>query len=320
MAINWKIGDRIQNRWEIHKILRGGMGIVYVVYEHKDRAAYAAKTFQDEVFVRNPATAERFIHEALTWVNLDVHQNITHARFIETIQGKPYLFLEYVSGGDLSGWIGTRRLTEDFPQVLRFALQFCDGMIHSLSKGITAHRDIKPQNCLITEDNTLKVTDFGLAKMFDDVGADEQITDVSKLNISLTRTGMAAGTLTHMAPEQFDDAKRVDVRADIYSFGVMLYQMIEGRLPFVGRSGGDFARLHKTCEPPRLSGLLPELNAVVQRCLAKSPGDRFPDFVAVREKLTGIYERLTGKPAPQPVVGKELDAIEWTNKGGAFTT
>jgi Serine/threonine protein kinase len=100
MAANWQIGDCIRNRWEIHKILRGGMGIVYIVYDHEDHEAYAAKTFQDEVFARNPATAKRFTQEANTWVNLDIHQNVTRAQFVQTIQGKPLIFLEYVSGGD----------------------------------------------------------------------------------------------------------------------------------------------------------------------------------------------------------------------------
>ena len=318
MPTNWQIGDHIQNRWEIHNILRGGMGIVYIVYDHEHRDAYAAKTFQDEILARSPSTAQRFKQEALTWVNLDVHQNIARAHFVQIIEGKPYLFLEYVSGGDLDDWIGTPRLTEDLPQALRFAIQFCDGMTHALAKGITAHRDIKPQNCLVTVDNTLKVTDFGLAKTFDDAGADEHITDVSRLNISQTRTGMAAGTPTHMAPEQFDDAKRVDVRADVYSFGVMLYQMIEGRLPFVGRNWAEFARLHKIEHAPMRNRYLPEINIVVQRCLAKSAGDRFSDFATVGATLVDIYEGLTSGRAPKPVVAKELSAIGWSNKGASL--
>ena len=242
---DWQIGDKIQNRWEIYKILRGGIGIVYIVYDHEWREPFAAKTFQDEVFAKNPQTADRFTQEALAWVNLDAHQNVTQARFVQTTEGKPFLFLEYVSGGNLSRWIGTPRLSEDLPQVIRFAIQICDGMTHALSKGIKAHGDIKPQNCLITEDGTLKVTDFGLAKVFDDASvadlaggktvgeekragglsgslsgrrqgseaSDKLTPNVPGLSIGLSRTGAAAGTCTHMAPEQFDEAKHVDVRA-----------------------------------------------------------------------------------------------------------
>ncbi len=108
MAAEWQIGERIEKRWEIYKILRGGMGIVYVVYDHEWREPFAVKTFQDEVFARNPGIADRFTLEARTWVNLDSHQNVVQARLVQQIRGRPFLFLEYVSGGDLSGWVGTR--------------------------------------------------------------------------------------------------------------------------------------------------------------------------------------------------------------------
>src|SRR6185295_6581764 len=276
------------------------MGIVYVVYDHEWREALAAKTFQDEIFARSPAIAHRFTQEALIWINLDVHQNIAHARFVHTIEGKPYLFLEYASGGDLSDWIGTPRLTEDLPQVLRFAIHFCDGMTHALSKGIKGHRDIKPQNCLITGDGTLKVTDFGLVKVFDDSNlADTETPGLGGLTLRLTRTGIAAGTPTHMAPEQFDDAKRVDVRADIYSFGVTLYQMLTGRLPFAGQTWQEFRQLHKSQQPPALSPQHSTLKTVIEACLAKDPAQRFTDFGAVRKELAERYEALTGETAPE---------------------
>src|SRR6266404_5721865 len=130
MGTNWQIGDKIENCWEIHKILKGGMGIVYVVHDVKSGARYAAKTFQDEVFAQSDVIAARFNQEALTWINLDTHQNITKAYFVNRFETpfarKPFLFLEYVTGGDLSRWIGTRQLTENLPQVLLFAIQFCD--------------------------------------------------------------------------------------------------------------------------------------------------------------------------------------------------
>jgi len=124
MATNWKFGDRIQNRWEIHHILGGrgksGMGIVYVVYDHEYHIVHAAKTFQDEVFASNPRIAERFIQESLNWINLDAHPNIAQALVVKQVGDKPFVFVEYFSEGDLSRWIGTPRLTENLPQVLRF--------------------------------------------------------------------------------------------------------------------------------------------------------------------------------------------------------
>jgi tetratricopeptide (TPR) repeat protein len=324
MATDWQIGERIEKRWEIYKILGGpgksGMGIVYVVYDHEWREPFAVKTFQDEVFARNPGVADRFTLEARTWVNLDSHQNVVQAKFVENIRGKPFLFLEYVSGGDLSGWVGTPRLTKDLPQVLRFAIQFCDGMHHALSKGIQTHRDIKPQNCLVTENNNLKVTDFGLAKVFDDTLPDAApaASSVAGLGIHISRTGQSAGTCTHMAPEQFADAKHVDVRADIYSFGVMLFQMVTGRLPFEGRTWEDYARLHSKAAPPPLESGQSALDTIVRKCLAKTAAERYAGFGTLREELAGIYESMTKQPAPKPASGMELDAFELINKGTAL--
>jgi len=322
VAREWLDGS--QKRWEIYKVLGGGMGRVYIVYDHEFREPFAAKTFQDELFKRNPMVAERFTQEALAWIRLDRHENIARARFVENIQGRPFLFLEYVSGGDLSNWIGTPRLSEDLPQVLRFAIQFCDGMSHALSKGIQAHRDIKPPNCLITEDHTLKVTDFGLAKMFDEArplggaGREAEAGNVPGLSIGATRTGTGAGTPPYMAPEQFDDAKHVDVRADVYSFGVMLYQMLAGRLPFQGRTWQEFERLHRTQPPPPLVTCHSSLVTVVHTCLAKDPAARYANFDVLRGRLAEIYESLAGEAAPRPRAGIDLDATDYSNKGASL--
>jgi len=324
MANQWLDGS--QKRWEICKVLEGGMGRVYIVYDHEFREPFAAKTFQDELFKRNPMVAERFSQEALAWTRLDRHENIAQARFVQNIQGKPFLFLEYVSGGNLSDWIGTPRLSEDLPQVLRFAIQFCDGMSHALSKGIQAHRDIKPANCLITEDQTLKVTDFGLAKVFDEArppggaGREVEAANAPGLSIGATRTGTGAGTPPYMAPEQFDDAKHVDVRADVYSFGVMFYEMLAGRLPFQGRTWQEFERQHKTQPPPPLVTCQSPLINVVHTCLAKDPAARYPNFDVLRARLAEIYGSVTGEAAPRPRAGIDLDAVDYSNKGVSLAT
>ena len=317
VGTDWREKDVVENRWEIHHILGGGMGVVYVMYDREWHEAFAAKTFQERVFARNPAIVGLFIKEAQTWINLDAHENVTRARFVHVIAGRPFLMLEYVSGGDLSGWIGTPRLTEDLPQVLRFAIQFSDGMIHAQAKGVAVHRDIKPQNCLVTENGTLKVTDFGLAKVFDAPGddGDPGSSDVYSLAIQGSRTGMHAGTATHMAPEQFVDAKHVDVRADIYSFGVMLFQMLTGRLPFEGQTWQELERQHRGEPAPRLGSNYSGMRGVVERCLSKEPEARFGNFGEVRERFEEIYTKLTGAPAPAPAVGPELSANDWNNKG-----
>jgi serine/threonine protein kinase/Tfp pilus assembly protein PilF len=337
MAHTYKAGSIIADQWEVHSVLEGGMGVVYVVYDHKLHEASALKTYRDEVFETAPETADRFRQEALTWITLDIHPNITQARLVTNIDNKPYVVMEFVSGGDLASRIAGGDLIEDPILVLRFALQFCDGMMHAVAKGVKAHRDIKPQNCLIADGGILKVTDFGLAKVLSPSGkpsvAAAAIKDSawsalsgthSFLNLSqspecwspgLTRTGVGAGTCTHMAPEQFKDAKRVDIRADVYSFGVMLFQMLTGYLPFQGRTWQDFKRLHETKVPPILSGPLADsLNPVIQRCLHKDPGKRFSDFSVLRDELADIFSLVAGRIAPKPVAGPKLQAFQLSAK------
>ena len=295
------------------------MGVVFIVYDREWREAFAAKTFQDEVFARNSNIKDRFEKEALAWVNLDLHENITEARILHVIGGKPFLFLEYVSGGDLGRWIGTPRLTDDLPQVLRFSIQFCDGMQHVASKGIKAHRDIKPQNCLITSSGVLKITDFGLAKVFDDAipwGVGD--SPARHLSVGLSQTGAAAGTWTHMSPEQFEDAKRVDVRADIYSFGVMLFQMVTGELPFIGRTFMEFAALHMRGTPPIHRISHHRGRSVIEKCLRKNSRDRYQDFDQLRRDLASLYEAQTRLRVPSPVAGDELTAFHLVNKGNSL--
>ncbi|MGH9762628.1 MAG: tetratricopeptide repeat protein, partial [Blastocatellia bacterium] len=319
MAIHWQIGDQIQNRWEINKILTGGMGVVYVVYDNEWHEVLAAKTFQEEAFLRRPEIADRFNRESRAWINLDAHENITMAKFVRIIHGKPFLFMEYVSGGDLCSWIGTHRLTKDLRQVLRFAIQFCDGMLHALAKGLVVHRDIKPQNCLVTENRTLKVTDFGLAKVLDDLDyLDTESRDHGHDLVQLSATGKGAGTCTHMAPEQFDDAKGVDVHADIYSFGIMLYQMVTGRLPFDAQDWLGFADRHKNAQVPPMDWH-EGLAEVVRRCLEKVPARRYSEFNDVRDRLADIYRQFTGEEPARPTEGLELSGIQLLNKAGSLT-
>jgi len=329
MISEWQVGDEIHDpevvpsRWRVYKVLRGGMGIVYIVFDHERHEPFALKTFRDEVFARRPDIVERFRREMLTWINLDAHENVTEAVRVLILKGKPYLFLEYINGGDLSQWIGTSRLTGDLSQVLRFAIHFCDGMSYVLSKGVSAHRDVKPQNCLVTRHGVLKVTDFGLAKVFE--GADipppfpEGAGRADELGIGLTRKSLVVGTPLYMAPEQFDDAKQVDMRADIYSFGVMLYEMLTGKPPFAGRTWKELERQHRLSRPPSPVTCDSELSQVVERCLAKEARERFASFGDIREQLLEVYKRLASESellAPQPTAP---DVTRWVNKGTSLS-
>jgi serine/threonine protein kinase len=385
------VGDWIGDRFEIFDIHEGGMSVVYVVHDHlgkSGRTVVALKTLKDEL-LGHRIRRSRFATECRLWVQLGQHANIVQAHAVEIIGGKPYVVIELVQGGDLIRWIGTPRL--DLAQALRFGVQFCLGMEHALRQGLSCHRDIKPGNLLITEDGVLKITDFGLARICEEMVAvrpelpdgsiplaetpaspqriiftdprDQEVRPIGLLGSEprlgarptvaarpsksqaapppaptspaparksrpvaralptpatvekptsehvsppettdprLTRSGSRLGTGAYMAPEQFRDPGSVDVRADIYAFGVVLFEMITGRLPFKGKSLDALDRQHSRAEPPsvvpsiphRQARLADEVDQIVQRCLKKDPADRFRTMSELRKSMLGLLSRM----------------------------
>jgi serine/threonine protein kinase len=123
-----------------------------------------------------------------------------------------------------------------------------------------------------------------------------------------------------MAPEQFKDVDRVDIRADVYSFGVLLHEMIAGSLPFDGNEWDELKEQHQNRAPAPLPvGVPGALAAIVNTCLAKDPAARFSNFASVRGELTAAYQELAGAPTPERPQGVALDAVEWSNKGASLS-
>lgn len=308
-----QIGDRLLERWEVRKVLRGGQGEVYILYDHQERISIAAKTPRDDA-VRKEVAFKRFLQEARTWILLDDHPNIVRAFFVETVGGRPFLFLEYVGGGTLADWIGTSRMSLE--NALSFAVQFCRGMEHAYTRGMKVHRDIKPQNCLMTVDGTLKISDFGLVRIMeqDEPGGPAQ---------ALTRVGAVLGTPMYLAPEQFLNSSGVDMRADVYSAGVMFYEMFAGRMPFKAdpKDAKRWFQLHLYNPVPALAGppaagteWAETLSRIIARCMSKIPDERYPNFAELREEFETIYGEVTGRPYPVFRTDEALSTSELCNK------
>ena len=324
-----QVGDRIQNRYEIRDIKYGGMGIVYICYDHKSGEPVAIKTFQDK-FLQDRATISRFKWEAEAWVRLEKHYNIVQAMYVDEIEGRPYIFLEYVVGdeqygADLSGWIWGGGLTRDgkadTPLILNFAIQFCHGMIHAEGKFLETrkpfvHRDIKPSNIMITKDRIVKITDFGLVKAFADSHYDMPSVisgTESRQRLGLSKSGSICGTPPYLSPEQCRGENDIDITSDIYSFGCVLYEMITRSPPFDAQNLEGYIRHHLNTIPesPKTDN---DLDYVVLRCLEKDPQKRYRDFVELEEDLFKIYWELTDDVI-QPPEAEALNAWELNNKG-----
>ncbi len=303
----WQKDDKIENRYEIHKIKRGGFGIVYLCYDNENKEPVAIKTFQAKYMYSRKARDD-FKGEALRWINLDKYKNIVKAYYVKNIENQPYIFLEYVAGGNLEDWLYAKML--DLPLALNFAVQFCNGMDYAYKKMGLIHRDIKPGNILLTMDKTIKITDFGLAKARE---ARTEEIEVPK-DVSYYQSSNV-GTLPYMAPEQLT-GKEIDTRADIYAFGIVLYQMVAGSYPYPSKS--SWMEMHLKEPPLPIKQEIPrELNIVISKCLEKEPSKRYQNFSELKAELSKIYFDLTGERIIEEPMEK-LEVWELANKGASL--
>ncbi|MBF0591630.1 MAG: tetratricopeptide repeat protein [Nitrospirae bacterium] len=190
-------------------------------------------------------------------------------------------------------------------QALTWSIQFCYAMEYAVSRGVTPHRDIKPDNIMITSDKTLKVADFGLAGLLQGVNFTKDFN---------AKEEVRAGTVLYMAPEQFDG--KADVRSDIYSFAIVMYQMVSGgRLPFDLPMQIRFSEWKGFHERYKIRGIDSELFPIITKCLEKSPNSRYRGFNELRMELESLYRKYVGESIPKPPQSKELEAWELFNKG-----
>lgn len=311
----WKVGDLVRDRFEVYDIKAGGIGIVYIVYDHDDAIPYAIKTLQDR-YLGDPVSVERFIREAEVWIRLGDHQNIVRAFFEDRIDSQPYIFLEPVVGSNLRKALSRGHLPKR--TLMRYAIQFCRAMVHAGEKipGFV-HRDIKPENCMLTRDDILKVTDFNLSKAL--LETNPALGWGTQNGISPPKEkGKAAGTFPYMSPEQFLDFGRAGARSDIYSFGVMLYEMLTGKRPFSAETPQQWRNVHLKAKPLEPRTMVPSiskgLNDLAMRCLAKNPTERPENFSSILMSLESTLSEECGEEIPSSTP-EEVESWEYSNKG-----
>lgn len=315
---SWKVGDTIYLRntgsVRILNIKEGGWGIVYIAINPTTNETRAIKMIQER-FLKNELVVRRFIQEAHLWINLDAHDNIVTADFIDTLHGRPCLLMEYIEGGSLRYQL---KPIEPLPleKAIKFAFQLANGMSFVWKTNKIVHRDLKPDNIMITPDKTVKITDFGLAKAFSEIDFKKDTIpgDVrTSLSIFRSKGKRLCGTLPWMAPEQFNGF--ADQRSDIYSFGVVMHQMVaKGKHLFKGTNIQEYENFHRyEVVPPLSHPLFP----LIQKCLEKDPNKRFQNYASLREKLQDLLITETGKIIEPPDVEK-LNEPELYNKALAL--
>ena len=223
----YKPGDIIADRYQVEEVASGAMGWVYIARHLEWRIKMAIKSPKPEV-LSDREGLRSILREANNWVRLGMHPNIASCYYVLSIEKIPHIFIEYVDGGNLSDWIKAGRC-RDLRTALSLAIQFCHGMEYTHAHGII-HRDIKPQNILLTKNALLKITDFGILLSLSERERKEALQTDGMSSDELT-VGFR-GTPGYASPEQFIDAGKVDERSDIFSFGVCLWIMLCGRKPY----------------------------------------------------------------------------------------
>jgi tetratricopeptide (TPR) repeat protein len=277
---------------------RGGMGIVYEATDPHLARRVAIKMITGD-FAENPDMLKRFSREAQSVACLQ-HPNIVTLYDLGANEGNPYLVMEYLDGENLEAALSNRRHLSMLDK-MSIIIQVCRGLGYVHRRGVI-HRDIKPANIMLCRDGGIKIFDFGIARVGDQ---------------NVTRTGEVIGTLKYMAPEQVN-SRTADFRADIFSTGVVLYQLITSHLPFEGdNTAATLLKIVHEPPPPLGNFLLnypPQIEEILLRAMAKKPDDRYgsaDDFAFDLEDLLGQLK--------EELIGREMNAASsWLHQGAVY--
>jgi eukaryotic-like serine/threonine-protein kinase len=289
------VGRKVSHFRILEKIGSGGMGDVYKA-EDINLGRFVALKFLPEKFAQDPGAAERFRREARAISALN-DANICTIYETGEADGQYFLAMELLQGRTLRNHIVGKALELD--ELLNFAVQITQGLEAAHAQGVI-HRDIKPENIFVTSRGQIKILDFGLAKVAQDLHAFPTLyvsgsgTAVGATQDLLTTPGAAIGTLAYMSPEQAR-GQRLDARSDLFSFGTVLYEMASGRRPFIGDTVAALADSILHAAPPPLSSAdLPvpaDLERAIRKALEKDPSKRTASATQLREEL----EKLRGE-------------------------
>ncbi len=278
------IGRAVSHYKILEKLGEGGMGVVYKAHDEKLDRLVALKFLPQEMTVSEEDKA-RFLREAKAISALN-HPNIATIHDIDEADGQRFLVLEYIPGGTLKSklkYLKSEDKEFSLIEVVEYGIQAAEALTHAHRHHIV-HRDVKTDNLMLTEEGKVKLTDFGLAKL--------------RGSAQVTKTGTTVGTVAYMSPEQIR-GEEVDYRSDIFSFGVVLYELTTSHLPFRGEFETALSYSIMNEDPPSVRSLRkdspPELERIIDRCLAKEKAERYQNAEEVVRALGEVQKEISSR-------------------------
>jgi len=294
--IELKTGATFAHRYQIIEELgKGGMGKVYKAYDEEIKEKVALKLIRPDIAEDN-TTIERFRNE-LKFARKIRHKNVCQMYDLNKEEGSYYITMEYVSGEDLKSFIRrSRRL--NMGTAILIAMQVCEGLIEAHKLGVV-HRDLKPQNVMIDRDGNARIMDFGIARLLETKG--------------ITDSGLMIGTPEYMSPEQVE-GEEADYRSDIYSLGIILYEMVTGQVPFGGETPISIAMKQMKeapSDPREVNAQVPEeISRVIRKCMEKERKNRYQNAKELLSELVRIEKSIPTAerelPKAKPATSKEM--------------
>ena len=291
------IGTTINSRYDIKMLIGdGGMANVYLAYDRTLKRHVAIKMLRYELS-KDERFIKRFKRESAQVINLD-HPNIVHVYTVGDYKQQPFIVMEYVKGKTLKDYLREHGALE--PQtVIHIMTQLAEGVLYAHQNNII-HRDLKSQNIMITDDQVVKITDFGIA--------------LSSNEADMTQTNTIMGSVHYLAPE-LARGNLATERSDIYALGIILYELLTGDVPFKGEGAVNIALQHLEAEMPSIKLVKEELpnslDNIISRCTCKLPSDRYH---SVDELLIDLNSALTTERVDEPLLSESIkdEALEKT--------
>ena len=290
------LGTTVSHYKILEKIGEGVMGEVFLAEDTKLKRQICLKFLSTDL-TRDESRKQRFIQEARAAAAIQ-HPHIAAVHDIDEADGRTFIAMEYIPGGSLRDVIESRKL--GLRRALELGFQIADGLAKAHEKGVV-HRDVKPENILVSEDGYAKIIDFGLAKLVEPVAEEPSAETETRLK---TKEGLVMGTVAYMSPEQArGDA--VDARSDIFSFGTLLHEMLSGESPFKRRTAVESlsAVLKESPSPVTLSGMETpsEIPRILRKAMAKEPAERYQSMRDLALDLKELREEISSTVSRPPV-------------------